>query len=96
MACNRTTPAQATADSMGKFVARADAKFCLALGDNFYGGHGVANEYDELFKGTFEDVFVAPSLQYPFRFHLIAGNVDHYGNLTGQTEYSMHSKRWHF
>ena len=56
-----TSSERATAASMGAFVAREHASFCLALGDNFYGGHGVANEYDPLFKGTFEDVFTAPA-----------------------------------
>ena len=32
----------------------------------------MADEFDLLFKGTFEDVFTAPSLQHPFRFNVIA------------------------
>lgn len=70
-----------TAKGMGKYATSLNATFALAVGDNFY-SHGIpTDEHDERFKYTFEKVFDASSLQSPFKFHVIAGNHDHIGNV---------------
>ena len=86
-----------TAAGMGKLAAATGAKFALALGDNFYDA-GVQDVTSVRFKGTFEDVFSADSLQAAagFTFHVLAGNHDHKGNVTAQVDYSAVSKRWDF
>jgi hypothetical protein len=92
-----TTPAeQETAKYMDEEVAKINAKFCLALGDNFYENGITTNEYDLRFNKTFEEVFSGPNLQAPGFFKVLAGNHDHYGNVTAQVEYSKHNPRWHF
>lgn len=78
---------------MGDQASMVAANFTIALGDNMY-YHGVRNEDDARFNETFESVFTAPSLQH--KWYVIAGNHDHYGNVTGEIAYSSHSKRWTF
>lgn len=75
-------------------AAELDAKFVLALGDNFYhsGIHGDSS--DARFHQTFEDVYSSRPLQIPF--YVVAGNHDHMHNVTAQIDYSNHSKRWNF
>eukprot|EP00163_Fabomonas_tropica_P002921 TRINITY_DN1238_c0_g1_i1.p1 TRINITY_DN1238_c0_g1~~TRINITY_DN1238_c0_g1_i1.p1 ORF type:complete len:296 (-),score=74.61 TRINITY_DN1238_c0_g1_i1:14-901(-) len=46
------------------------------------------------FKDTYEDVFTAPSLQS--RWYVIAGNHDHYGNVSAEIAYTQKSQRWYF
>eukprot|EP00483_Globobulimina_turgida_P000751 UN00751 len=88
-----TTPSQLnTAKIMGKIGKRIGVDQVLGLGDNFY-EEGVVNEYDTRFEETFENVFTAKSLKN-IPFHFLGGNHDHYGNVSGQIEYSNHSKRW--
>jgi tartrate-resistant acid phosphatase type 5 len=90
------TPAEVdVADAMGKEAALVNASFALALGDNFY-ENGVKNEHDSRFKHTFEDVFTSEHLKADNFWKICAGNHDHYGNVTGQIEYSKISSRWHF
>ena len=78
---------------MGIQASLVAANFTISLGDNMY-YHGVKNEDDARFNETFERVFTADSLQHTW--YVIAGNHDHYGNITGQIAYSSHSKRWTF
>lgn len=53
-------------------VARAmNAKFMLAVGDNYYHS-GVTDESDARFGATFEKVYTPESLQ--FDWYVIAGN----------------------
>lgn len=84
-----------TAGGMGRIAETLNASFALAVGDNFY-SHGIKTDCtDPRFKNTFEDVFVADSLQGPrFPFYVIAGNHDHGGNVTAQIAYSQRSTRW--
>ena len=87
----------ATAAGMGKVAEAKHASFALALGDNFY-TFGVDSVNSSRFKTTFEDVFSADSLSSAngFRFHVLAGNHDHYGNVDAQVAYSSVSQRWVF
>uniref|UniRef100_A0A0B6ZW14 Tartrate-resistant acid phosphatase type 5 n=1 Tax=Arion vulgaris TaxID=1028688 RepID=A0A0B6ZW14_9EUPU len=84
---------RSTATEMGKIADIYSPQFILELGDNFY-HEGVTSVNDKRFNLTFEDVFTATSLQVPW--YLIAGNHDHYGNVTAQILYSKYSKRWNF
>jgi tartrate-resistant acid phosphatase type 5 len=79
---------------MGDIAASVNASMAWMLGDNFY-NNGVKDEHDPRFQETFENVFVAPSLM-DIPFWIVGGNHDHYGNITGEVEYSNHSKRWTF
>ncbi|RUS81864.1 hypothetical protein EGW08_010387 [Elysia chlorotica] len=82
-----------TAKEMGNVADRYAPQYIIGLGDNFY-FTGVDNVTDPRFKQTFEDVYIAESLQVPW--YMIAGNHDHYGNATAQIHYSQHSERWNF
>ncbi|GFO04675.1 tartrate-resistant acid phosphatase type 5 [Plakobranchus ocellatus] len=82
-----------TAKEMGLLADRYAPQYVFELGDNFY-FNGVKDVTDPRFKQTFEDVYTADSLQVPW--YLIAGNHDHYGNVTAQIQYSKLSKRWNF
>lgn len=90
-----TTPTQkACADGMGVVAEAVNAQFVLALGDNFYHEGIETDVSDHRFEDTFEEVYAAPSLQVPW--YVLAGNHDHYGNVTAQIEYSKVSSRWTF
>lgn len=99
----------ATAAGMGVVGEQLDAKFVVALGDNFYHsgksgcstGSGICNggadglDGEKRFKTTFEDVYTAQSLQVPW--YAIAGNHDHGGNVSAQIAYGsdgLHKTRW--
>ncbi|XP_066912316.1 tartrate-resistant acid phosphatase type 5-like [Clytia hemisphaerica] len=84
---------ESTANQMSVTATQKNSKFVIALGDNFY-FTGVKNEYDHRFNETYNDVFNQPSLQVPW--YVVAGNHDHYGNITGQLEYTKHSNIWTF
>ncbi|VDL71310.1 unnamed protein product [Nippostrongylus brasiliensis] len=45
-------------------------------------------------KSSFEDVYNTDALDIPW--YMIAGNHDHFGNVTAQVVYTKHSKKWHF
>merc|ERR1711937_756179 len=78
-------------------MGELDAKFTLALGDNFYYA-GIKNVDDARFSETFEQCFSGNSLSGAsgHTFHIIAGNHDHLGNVQAQIEYSSKSQRWSF
>eukprot|EP01040_Poterioochromonas_malhamensis_P012043 gene12043-13157_t len=78
---------------MDKIATTLQAEFILALGDNFYHS-GVVNEYDTRFQTTFENVYTPESLQK--NWYVVAGNHDHYGNVTGEIAYTPYSNRWVF
>jgi hypothetical protein len=84
------------AKQMGALTPLVDAKFALAIGDNFY-YHGIpGNEHDPRFENTFEKAFPSPNLQTDDFFRVVAGNHDHYGNVTAQLAYADISSRWRF
>ncbi len=88
------TKAQASSvKGMDKIATSLQAEFILALGDNFYHS-GVVNEYDTRFQTTFENVYTPESLQK--NWYVVAGNHDHYGNVTGEIAYTPYSNRWVF
>ena len=80
------------AKQMGIVAGKINAHFTVALGDNFYYA-GVTDVHDKRFKETFEDVFTASSLQH--NWYVIAGNHDHYGNVSAEVEYTKLSSRWY-
>eukprot|EP01083_Nonionella_stella_P158297 515060_1 len=80
-----------SAHYMGQIASKYSADMVWATGDNIY-EDGATSEYDTRFQETFEDVFTQSSLNIPF--YMIAGNHDHYGNITAQIYYSNHSERW--
>jgi len=84
-----------TAQGMEKIGKKINAKFALALGDNFY-LLGVRDINDPRFQNTFENVFTGHLNSPGFVFHVLAGNHDHLGNVNAQIEYSNKSKRWSF
>lgn len=91
-----TTPTERdNAQGMGNVAeAVGGVRFVLAQGDNFY-FHGInGNDQCPRFKSGFEDEFNHPALQV--NFYAIAGNHDHYGNVTAQVAYTHDSKRWVF
>ena len=89
-----TTPQEdSTADYMALIASQYDADMVWGMGDNIYEA-GVVNEYDPRFNETFEAIFGAYSSLKDIPYYMIAGNHDHYGNITGQIFYSNHSTRW--
>jgi hypothetical protein len=98
-----TADEKTTAGGMNSIAANGIAgetatppKFALALGDNFY-SHGIKTDcHDPRFTNTFENVFTGDALKSPFKFHVLAGNHDHIGNVTAQIEYSNLNERWSF
>jgi len=86
-----------TAHGMNDAAKRFGAKFALALGDNFY-DDGVNDVSDKRFQETFENCFSGESLSAAkgFKFHVVAGNHDHNGNVQAQIDYSSKSERWSF
>jgi hypothetical protein len=89
------TPHQtATAKGMAKVAEDIGAAGVLALGDNMYFSGVEDKDASKRFKATFEDVYTQESLQKDW--FVIAGNHDHYGNVSLQIDYSEKSTRWNF
>ncbi|CAB3408891.1 unnamed protein product [Caenorhabditis bovis] len=80
-------------NAMGNVASQHDVQMVLNMGDNIY-FTGPTNEFDERFETRFENVYTAPSLQVPWL--TIAGNHDHFGNVTAEVEYTKHSFKWYF
>ncbi|VDO30549.1 unnamed protein product [Brugia timori] len=77
-----TTYAQKlVAKSLATIGDEKSIHFTVSAGDNIY------------FTGeTFENVYKGKALQKPW--YLIAGNHDHFGNISGQIAYTSRSQRW--
>ncbi|VDK73781.1 unnamed protein product [Litomosoides sigmodontis] len=87
-----TTYAQnLVAKSMSKIGDKENVQFTISTGDNIY-FTGVKNEFDRRFQETFENVYKGKALRKPW--YIIAGNHDHFGNISGQIAYTNRSQRW--
>ena len=72
-----------TAYEMGVYAWLLDAKFVMALGDNFY-DDGVASTTDPLWDTAFHDIYASSSLNIPW--YGILGNHDYHGDINAQVE----------
>lgn len=79
------------AAAMADAAAACDARYVVALGDNFY-ADGVASISDPHWQESFEQVYTQPSLQVPW--YPILGNHDHNGAPMAQIAYTQVSNRW--
>jgi len=77
-----------------EIVARAaNARFVVAVGDNFY-EDGVRSVDDSKWRTSFENVYTGDHLsQMPW--HVALGNHDYGGVPQAQVDYTAHSARWH-
>jgi len=90
-----TTPAQvAVAKQMGITAASLNSNFTLGIGDNFYETGINGNDQDARFSETWKNVYTATSLQS--RWYIVAGNHDHYGNVTAEVAHTADDQRWYF
>lgn len=91
-----TLPGQvAAAAGMGVVAEKLQAKAVLALGDNFYTQGIRGDDVTDRFEHTFEDVYTAKSL-VDIPWYVLAGNHDHYGNVSAELAYTAESERWNF
>ncbi|VDO42430.1 unnamed protein product [Onchocerca flexuosa] len=79
------------AKSLAKIGDKKNIEFTISAGDNIY-FTGVKDEFDERFQESFENVYKGKALEKPW--YLIAGNHDHFGNISGQIAYTNRSQRW--
>jgi tartrate-resistant acid phosphatase type 5 len=79
------------AREMGVVAQRLKARFVISVGDNFY-EDGVKSVDDPQWKTSFEDVYLARSLQVPW--YVALGNHDYHGEPQAQIDYTAHSTRW--
>ncbi|VDN34306.1 unnamed protein product [Gongylonema pulchrum] len=87
-----TTYAQnVVAKSLAKIGDDKNTEFTISAGDNIY-FTGVKDEFDHRFQATFENVYRGAALEKPW--YMIAGNHDHFGNISGQVAYTNRSHRW--
>lgn len=79
------------ARAMGQAADEVRSRFVVSVGDNFY-PDGVRSADDPQWKTSFEDVYVATSLQTPWFAAL--GNHDYRGRPNAQLEYGRRGNRW--
>lgn len=91
-----TTSAQIqTAAGMAKVSKEISANFVVALGDNFY-SDGVQKSSSSIrFKDTWENVYLT-NHDLDLKWYAIAGNHDHYGDVSIQIAYTNSSEYWTF
>ncbi|PIC52428.1 hypothetical protein B9Z55_002538 [Caenorhabditis nigoni] len=80
-------------ETMASIASEKDVQMVLNMGDNIY-FTGPTDEFDPRFETRFEAVYDSPSLQV--KWLTIAGNHDHFGNVTAEIEYTKHSRKWYF
>ena len=80
------------AKQMAETAEDTDAKFVVALGDNFY-EDGVDDADSKRFHATYTDVFEDLT---DIPWYVIAGNHDHHGDVSAQIDYSDHNHAWRF
>ncbi|KAI8891760.1 Metallo-dependent phosphatase-like protein [Globomyces pollinis-pini] len=86
--------------AMNDIAVRDDAKFMMALGDNFYGTDellivletGVSSTTDSKWKNVWKNVYT-DRLQ-SIDWYSVLGNHDWYGNEQAQIDYSKVDKKW--
>jgi tartrate-resistant acid phosphatase type 5 len=79
------------AKQMGLWGAKHPTDFVISTGDNFY-PKGVVSEFDPLWHYSFENIYIAHSLQcdwYP-----VLGNHDYHTDVDAQIRYGKISRRW--
>ncbi|ETN81830.1 hypothetical protein NECAME_00180 [Necator americanus] len=81
------------AKAMDNLAALKKVQYVINVGDNIY-YTGVSDEHDSRFRTSFEDIYNTDALDVPW--YLIAGNHDHFGNVSAQVAYSKYSKKWNF
>lgn len=79
------------AAQMALTAERRDSRFVVSVGDNFY-ENGVQSTHDPQWRSSFEDVYVARSLQIPW--YVALGNHDYRGVPQAQIDYAKMSTRW--
>ncbi len=88
----RGAPGQrAVAAGMARVAARADTRFVVTTGDNFYDA-GVAGPGDPHWRESWADVYPAAGLDVPWFVAL--GNHDHRGDIRAQIARSAVDRRW--
>uniref|UniRef100_A0A0N5AVE9 Tartrate-resistant acid phosphatase type 5 n=1 Tax=Syphacia muris TaxID=451379 RepID=A0A0N5AVE9_9BILA len=78
------------AKALAKINYERKTEFLISTGDNIY-YTGVDDDNDQRFESSFEDVY---NSNKPWYF--IAGNHDHFGNISAQVSYTSKSRRWTF
>lgn len=79
------------ATQMALTAERRGSRFVVSVGDNFY-ENGVQSTHDPQWRSSFEDVYVARSLQIPW--YVALGNHDYRGVPQAQIDYAKRSTRW--
>jgi tartrate-resistant acid phosphatase type 5 len=79
------------AAQMGRTANKINSQFVVSVGDNFY-EDGVQTAKDPQWKTSYEDIYVAPSLQKPW--YALLGNHDYGGVPQAQIDYAATSHRW--
>lgn len=82
---------QDVADRMEQTAEILDAKFIVALGDNFY-PDGVASIDDPNWMLSYENIYKGYHLNIPW--YVVLGNHDYRGNPQAQVDYTHKSRRW--
>lgn len=80
---------------MAKVASSKGSALTLLMGDNFYES-GISAQHKDRFSSGFEDAFSASAFK-DMPFYAIAGNHDHWGDVSVQVDYHQQgSGRWNF
>ncbi|CAI4229999.1 unnamed protein product [Auanema sp. JU1783] len=87
-----TTSAQnRAAKTMSDMSDERGLDLVINTGDNIY-YTGAVDEFDDRFQTSFEKPYTAIDVPW----YMIAGNHDHFGNISAQIAYTNHSRKWKF